>query len=149
MFRFYMTNNTEFDQEASAIKHKLTQQKIFIADDDKLIIELLRVKLSRAGYEVISCDNALDVIFLLKKHRPDLVLLDVMMPAINGFALLRKIKSDPEIADLPIIFLTAKTQDENMIYAMQNGAADYIKKPVSLEEVLSKVQIILSKKNAN
>ncbi|HSQ97276.1 MAG TPA: response regulator [Rickettsiales bacterium] len=122
--------------------------KILIADDDELIAELLKTKFNHNGYSVMLATNGKEALDIIKTQKPNIVLLDIMMPVIDGFAVLRKVKSDDEIKNIPIVFLSAKNQEENVVNGLKIGAYDYITKPISAEEVFTRVETILQRTNA-
>ncbi len=126
-----------------------TIDTILIVDDNLANIEVARTLLYDAGYEVITAISAIEAIEILKYDRPDLILLDIMMPEMSGFELCKIIKDDKELKDIPIIFLTALTQSEDLVKGFNLGGSDYITKPFSKDVLLTRVknQLELVKKN--
>jgi DNA-binding response OmpR family regulator len=114
--------------------------KILVIDDDPNICELLKVCLSKAEYEVITANSGQDGIALFKMHKPDLVLLDVMMPGKDGFTVCREIR---EISSNPVIMVTAKCGEFDKVLALELGAYDFIVKPFSTKEVCARVKAVL------
>lgn len=110
--------------------------KILIAEDEEDIRELLSIHLEREGYEVFQAANGLEAIEFFYKEDIDLMLLDVMMPEMDGFKVLTKIR---ETSDIPVIFLTARSEEEDKILGLGLGADDYVVKPFSLLEIASRV----------
>jgi DNA-binding response OmpR family regulator len=116
---------------------------ILLCDDDPLLVELMTLRLQSKGYRVVSAADGATALELVRARKPTLVILDAMMPVLDGFAVLKKVRGDPETADLPIIMLTAKRQERDVLDALQAGATDYIVKPFSPEEVLARVARVL------
>ena len=123
-------------------------EKILIVDDDREMVELIELFLDNAGYETIvafSGEEALEKTF---REKPDLILLDIMMPKIDGWEVLRRIKNDPEAQDTPVAFITARTQNiDKMIGLSVMKAAGYITKPFSKQELLTEVKRILDERS--
>ena len=119
---------------------------ILVADDDGDIRELLRFRLSQAGYEVETAANGREALDLAIKLRPDLVILDVMMPILNGFEVTAAIRGNEDLADMPVMLLTARVQEEDVQRGFAAGADDYIKKPFSPDELRSRVKTILGRR---
>lgn len=122
---------------------KKTDIKLLIADDDALIRDLLSHRFYRMGYTVLNAKNGIEAWDMIQKEKPNVTLLDVMMPGMDGFAVLKLAKDNEETADLPIILLTAKSQQENVLHGLESGAHDYITKPFDIEEVAARVSGIL------
>ena len=95
--------------------------------------------LTKSGYEVVASDNGEDAILKAKSLRPDLILMDVVMPGLNGFQATRAISRDPDTRAIPIILCTSKSQETDKIWGMRQGARDYIVKPVNRDELLEKI----------
>ena len=115
---------------------------VLVVDDEEDVVVLCRVNLEFEGYEVIEAGNGEDAIAKVREHRPDVVLLDVMLPRLDGWQVLAAIKADPELHDTPVVLLTARMQDDDQIRGWSAGAADYITKPYSpltLSQVLQDV----------
>ncbi|HEB84109.1 MAG TPA: hybrid sensor histidine kinase/response regulator, partial [Bacteroidetes bacterium] len=118
---------------------------ILIADDDAYMRKLVTLILSREGFEVTSVENGFDAVKRAGELRPDLILMDVMMPRMNGFEAARQIRSVEECSRIPIVFLTAKDQTDDKRLGFQLGADDYIVKPFDTEELLARVSSRLNK----
>jgi twitching motility two-component system response regulator PilH len=114
-------------------------RKILIVDDSPTERHVLNDMLTRAGYEVVASDNGEDAILKAKALKPDLILMDVVMPGLNGFQATRAISRDPETRAIPIILCTSKSQETDKIWGMRQGARDYIVKPVNRDELLEKI----------
>ena len=117
---------------------------IYIVEDDSNIREIETIALKNSGYEVRAFENAKDFYRKIEERVPDLVLLDVMLPDESGYEIVKKIRKSPTTKKLPVIMVTAKTQEIDMIKGLDDGADDYIKKPFSIMELISRVKALLS-----
>ncbi len=119
-------------------------EKILIVDDDREMVELIELFLSNAGYETISAYSGEEALEKTFREKPDLILLDIMMPKIDGWEVLRRIKNDPETQNTPVAFITARTQNiDKMIGLSVMKAEGYITKPFGKKELLEEVERIL------
>jgi len=114
-------------------------RKILIVDDSPTERHVLNDMLTKSGYEVVASDNGEDAILKAKLLKPDLILMDVVMPGLNGFQATRAISRDPDTRTIPIILCTSKSQETDKIWGMRQGARDYVMKPVSRDELLAKI----------
>src|ERR1700687_61565 len=114
-------------------------KRILIVDDSPTERHVLNDMLTKAGFEVVASDNGEDAILKSKQMRPDLILMDVVMPGLNGFQATRAISRDPETQAIPVILCTSKSQETDKIWGMRQGARDYVMKPVSKDELLAKI----------
>lgn len=121
---------------------------ILIVDDEPDLLELLSMNLSMDGYEILTAATAAEALESIGKQRPDLVLLDVMLPDMSGIQLTGKIKNTPETATLPVILLTAKDKDTDIIVGLGVGADDYITKPFSNAVLIARIEAILRRPQA-
>ncbi len=122
--------------------------KILVVDDEQDICEILQYNLEIEGYEVSSVNSAEEALDLIsnaenKNGLPDLLLLDVMMGGMSGFQLSRKLKENPDFANIPVIFITALDDEDNLVKGLNLGADDYIAKPLSMKEVKARVKAVL------
>lgn len=117
--------------------------KILVIDDEEHILELLKFNLELSGLDVCVSPEANQAIELIGKEKPDLLLLDWMLPKISGIDILRKIRQDENIYDLPVIMLTAKNMEDDKIQGLNVGADDYITKPFSIKELMARINTIL------
>ncbi len=118
--------------------------KILVVDDEKDIVDILKYNLlQQKEFEVLSAYNGKDAIKIAQEEKPDLILLDIMMPELNGFDVCKKLKSLPQTADIPVIFLTAKENEIDEIIGLELGADDYIKKPLSPRKIIARVKSVL------
>jgi two-component system alkaline phosphatase synthesis response regulator PhoP len=119
---------------------------IFVVDDDEDIRELLKYNLEKIGHEVILCENGVDCLEKLNHRKPDLILLDVMMPEMDGIEVCEYLKSTRENKDILICFLTARNEDYSQIAGLEAGGDDYVAKPVKPKVLLSRVNALLRRK---
>lgn len=117
---------------------------ILIADDDPLNVKLISFLLQEAGYQIVKITNPLDIIPSITKHEPDLILLDVNMPKIDGFDVCRQVR---RISDVPIVFLSGRAQLEDRVTGLQIGADDYIIKPFEPAELLARIEAVLRRRD--
>ena len=121
--------------------------RILVADDDPLSIKLLNFRLRSVGHEVISTVNGGEALEIATREKPDLILLDIMMPVMNGFQVLRKLKSQEETKNIPVIMLTSKVQEKDVVFGLETGAEDYITKPFSFAELNARVNRVLASRS--
>ncbi|MBQ0795342.1 MULTISPECIES: phosphate regulon transcriptional regulator PhoB [Zhongshania] len=121
----------------------MTATTILIVDDEAAIREMIRVGLELAGYECLEASNAQDAHGIIVDQRPDLVLLDWMMPVTSGIELLRRLRRDELTRDLLVIMLTAKDDEDNRVQGLDVGADDYITKPFSSRELMARIKAIM------
>lgn len=123
------------------------QARLLVVDDNEMNRDLLGRRLQREGYTVVTADDGYKALDLVKSHRFDLVLLDVMMPGISGMELLPLIRQMHSLADLPVIITTAKDQSDDVVEALRLGANDYVTKPIDLPVLLARIQTHLKLKH--
>jgi twitching motility two-component system response regulator PilH len=116
--------------------------KVLIVDDSKTEIMFLTELLQKNGFTVRSAENADDAFKRLTEEKPDLILMDVVMPGQNGFQLTRSINRTPEYTDVPIIICTSKNLETDRVWGMRQGARDYITKPVDAAELMAKIKAL-------
>lgn len=117
--------------------------RIVLAEDDPQIARLTSFKLEKEGYEVIWEKDGGAAFESIKSNLPDLVLLDIMMPVMNGYQVLKKMKEDDDIKNIPVIMLTAKGQERDVVTGIEMGAEDYIVKPFRPAELTARIKKIL------
>ena len=122
---------------------KMSKEKILIVDDEKDIVELVQYNLQKEGYRVISAYNGEDALELIKKHLPNLIILDLMLPGIDGLEICRILKKDSLTSNIPIIMLTAKGEEADIVVGLELGADDYVTKPFSVRQLLARVRAVL------
>jgi two-component system phosphate regulon response regulator PhoB len=121
----------------------MSANTILIVDDEAAIREMIRVGLELAGYECLEAENAQDAHGIIIDQRPDLVLLDWMMPVTSGIELLRRLRRDELTRDILVIMLTAKDDEDNRVQGLDVGADDYITKPFSSRELMARIKALL------
>ena len=119
--------------------------RILVADDDIDIRELVEFKLSTLGHDVVAVADGASALEEVRRQRPDLAVLDVMMPGMSGLEVVKVIRGDPQLADLPVVILTARAQDSDVESGFDSGADDYITKPFSPRELAARVQTLLTR----
>jgi DNA-binding response OmpR family regulator len=122
----------------------MSAAKILVIDDEKDVLEVLRLVLSRSGYDVAASSSGMEGLALAQSDRPDLILLDIMMQRMDGWEVLRALKSDTETRDIPVVILSARVEPKDKIRGLQEGAVDYVTKPFAVREILEKVSLILN-----
>ena len=118
-------------------------KKIFIVEDERDILELIRMQLNSAGFTAKGFETALPMLNLLKIEHPDLLILDLMLPDIDGMEVCRQLKNDKATQKIPILMLTARTDLEDKIKGLEYGADDYITKPFETRELIARIKAIL------
>ena len=119
---------------------------VLVADDDDDIRDLVAFRLDRAGYEVLRAGDGQQALDLAKEHRPDLAVLDVMMPKLTGYDVTRELRADAATSRIPVILLTARVQEADVARGFEAGADDYVKKPFSPQELKARVQAVLGRR---
>ena len=121
-------------------------KKILAVDDEKHILRLVQINLEKAGYEVVTGSNGREALEKVRSEKPELIVMDVMMPEMDGFEALKQLKAAPETSDIPVIMLTAKAQDADVFHGWQSGADLYLTKPFNPMELLTFVKRIFDAK---
>ncbi len=120
----------------------MIKEKILIVEDEADILNLLEYHLRSEGYEVFTAANGLDALKLARKHHPDLLLLDLMLPGLDGLEVCRELKRDPKTSDMAVIMLTAKGEELDKVVGLELGADDYVTKPFSPRELVLRVKAV-------
>ena len=123
-----------------------TSKKILVVDDEPDVASLLTLMLKSQGYDVITARDGQEALEKARNQNPDLILLDVMLPKMDGYKVARMLKFDENFSHIPIILLTAKIQDKDRQTGMEMGANDYVTKPFDTTSLLAKVKALLAKK---
>lgn len=121
----------------------MAEEKILVVDDEENILELIRFNLENNGYKVLVAQNGTDALKIAKSEHPQLVLLDLMLPGMDGYDVCKEIRRDNNISQTPIIMITAKGEELDKILGLELGADDYITKPFSIRELMARVKAVL------
>jgi DNA-binding response OmpR family regulator len=121
----------------------MNKPRILVVDDDRAIVKVVRSYLEQAGYEVYAAHDGETALHFLRSARPDLLVLDLMLPDRDGWEITRIIRSDPNLGALPIIMLTARVEDTDKIVGLELGADDYVTKPFNAREIVARVRALL------
>jgi DNA-binding response OmpR family regulator len=119
-------------------------EKILVVEDDPISLRLIQYTLQHEGYQVLSAPNGLDGMRKVREEEPDLVILDVMLPGIDGFEICHRLRAEPQTARLPILMLSAKAQEIDRDTGLKVGADDYLAKPASPSEIVKRVESLLT-----
>jgi two-component system OmpR family response regulator len=125
---------------------RTTEARLLVVDDEPNILELLATSLRFAGFEVTTASNGREALAASRSYRPDLVVLDVMMPDMDGFAVVRRMRGEGSTA--PVLFLTARDATEDKVTGLTVGGDDYVTKPFSLEEIVARIRAVLRRTSA-
>jgi DNA-binding response OmpR family regulator len=117
---------------------------IVIADDDADVLDLVRFRLEQGGYETAAADDGEEALRLARERHPDLCVLDVMMPRMNGFQVVEALRADGATEAIPVLLLTATVQDKDISRGFEVGANDYLRKPFDPQELLARVEALLA-----
>lgn len=123
----------------------MTQGMVVVADDDGDIKDLVAFKLENAGYSVVAVSDGDDALRRVREHRPELAVLDVMMPGLSGLDVLREIRNDDDLAATKVILLTARARDVDVDAGFSTGADDYLTKPFSPRELVHRVSALIGR----
>ncbi len=123
-------------------------RSILIIDDEPDIVRLLDFNLTKADYAVLTAKDGESGLALARKHAPDAILLDVMMPGLDGLEVCKRLRSDPATARIPILMLTAKAEEGDRVVGLELGADDYVTKPFAIRELLARVKALLRRAEA-
>src|SRR3954470_15842599 len=123
------------------VAEKTPEARLLVVDDEPSIRELLTASLRFAGFEVLSAADGAEALKLAEQHRPDLVVLDIMLPDLDGFTVTRKLRERGR--DVPVVFLTARDDTSDKVTGLTVGGDDYVTKPFSLEEVVARIRAVL------
>jgi two-component system, OmpR family, phosphate regulon response regulator PhoB len=123
----------------------LSRVKILVVDDDPDILSLVRYNLEREGFSVLTAANGQDALQLVHSQPPQAIILDLMLPEVDGLEVFRQVKRDPTLSDIPVIMLTAKGEEVDRVVGFELGADDYITKPFSPRELILRLKAILKR----
>jgi DNA-binding response OmpR family regulator len=123
----------------------MNSKKILVVDDEVDLVKTIRFSLEAEGYTVLVSYNGEDALNQARKENPGLILLDIMLPKLDGYKVCRLLKFDERYKHIPILMLTAKTQEKDKIVGMETGANEYITKPFDIDELIEKIKAYLNK----
>ncbi|MFM8733967.1 MAG: response regulator [Pirellulales bacterium] len=122
--------------------------RILVVDDEQDLLELVRYNLAKEGYAVDCVESGEEALKAVRRQVPDLLVLDLMLPAVDGLEVCRRLKADPKTRDMPILMLTAKSEESDMIAGLDRGADDYMAKPFSPRVLLARVKALLRREES-
>lgn len=125
------------------------KKTILVVDDEQDLLDLIEYNLKQEGYQVVRAENGEDGITLARQERPNLLLLDIMMPEMDGIEVCRRMREDKELRLIPIIFLTARSDEKTEIEGLDMGADDYITKPISTSKLISRINAVMRRYDEN
>jgi phosphate regulon transcriptional regulator PhoB len=117
--------------------------RVLLVEDEQDVAELIRYNLTKEGYDVVLCGNGNEALRLARENRPDVILLDIMVPQLNGWEVCRRIKKDPELAAIPVIMVSGRVEEGDKVLGFEVGADDYVTKPFSPRELIARVRAVL------
>lgn len=121
----------------------MARKKVLVVDDEQHIVELIQFNLESNGFDVLTSDNGEEAIAIAQEELPDVILLDLMLPGIDGFEACKKIRLDHKTSKIPIIMLTAKGEETDKVLGLELGADDYLTKPFSVRELTARIKAVL------
>ena len=121
----------------------MNRRKIVVIEDERDIVEVISYNLTREGYNVLAVDRGDESINLIRNQSPSLIILDLMLPGMDGLSVCRQLKSDPIVKDIPVIMISAKGEESDIVIGLEMGADDYLTKPFSPRELLARVKAVL------
>lgn len=121
----------------------VANKTILVVDDEKDLLDLIEYNLKKEGFNVLKAENGEEGISIAKEHNPDLVLMDIMMPKMDGMEAVEKMRSDDKLKSIPIIFLTARSDEKTEVEGLNKGGDDYITKPISTTKLISRIKAVL------
>ncbi len=124
------------------------RKKILVVDDERDLVELIALNLQRSGYEYLLAHDGNTGLEMARKQSPDLIVLDLMMPGMNGQDVAARLKGDPTTAAIPVLMLTAKSEETDIIVGLSMGADDYVTKPFSMKVLMARIATVLRRKSA-
>jgi DNA-binding response OmpR family regulator len=123
----------------------MEEKKILVVDDEVDLVKTIQFSLELGGYKVLVSHNGEDALNQARKENPDLILLDIMLPKLDGYKVCRLLKFDEKYKHIPILMMTAKTQEKDKLIGKETGANEYITKPFDIDELMEKIKTYLSK----
>jgi DNA-binding response OmpR family regulator len=120
--------------------------KVLLLEDEQDVAELIRYNLAKEGYDVLVSGNGAEALRLAREHRPDVVLLDIMVPQLNGWEVCRRLKQDADLASIPVIMVSGRVDEGDKVLGFELGADDYVTKPFSPRELLARIRAVLRRR---
>src|SRR2546422_9645053 len=117
--------------------------RVLLVEDEQDVAELIRYNLTKEGYDVVLSGNGNDAIRFAREHRPDVILLDIMVPHLNGWEVCRRLKKDPDLAPIPVIMVSGRVEEGDKVLGFEVGADDYVTKPFSPRELIARIRAVL------
>ena len=121
----------------------MAKKTILVVDDEKDLLDLIEYNLKKEGFAVLKAENGEEGIAIAKEHKPDLVLMDIMMPKMDGMEAVENMRADDELKSIPIIFLTARSDEKTEVEGLDKGGDDYITKPISTTKLISRIKAVM------
>jgi len=121
----------------------VANQTILVVDDEKDLLDLIEYNLKKEGFDVLKAENGEEGIKIAKEHNPNLVLMDIMMPKMDGMEAVEKMRADEALKSIPIIFLTARSDEKTEVEGLNKGGDDYITKPISTTKLISRIKAVM------
>ncbi|MEI6863674.1 MAG: response regulator, partial [Candidatus Omnitrophota bacterium] len=121
------------------------KKKILIVDDEKQLVSLVRLHMEMSGYEVLSASDGEEALAVANRDKPDLMILDLMLPKIDGWEVCKRLRAESKSGDIPVIMLTARSETEDKLKGFECGADDYMTKPFSPRELVARVKRVLAR----
>ena len=141
LFRKGRSTSSESESEAAARPSAAT---ILVVDDSPTEVHILKKILEKQGYEIVTARDGQEGVETAMQVRPDLILMDIVMPVLNGFQATRKLRNDENTAHIPVIMVTTKDQQTDINWGMRQGANEYLVKPIAPAELLDKIRVLLN-----
>jgi len=142
--KFFRKGRSTADGVGADAAAKQGQATILVVDDSPTEVHILKRILEKQGYAVATAQDGQEGVEMARQVHPDLILMDIVMPVLNGFQATRKLHSESETADIPVIMVTTKDQQTDISWGMRQGASEYLVKPVSPAELLNKIKVLLN-----
>ncbi|HZZ41601.1 MAG TPA: response regulator transcription factor [Tepidisphaeraceae bacterium] len=144
-----MMLKTHMPEQAVATRNAPPRRTVLVVDDERDLVELISYNLKRNGYEVLSASAGDEALTVAERHLPDLILLDLMMPGLDGTEVARRIRANPLTANIPVIMLTAKGEETDIVVGLTIGADDYVTKPFSMQVLLARLGSVLRRRETS
>jgi two-component system phosphate regulon response regulator PhoB len=130
-------------RDTAATSGRRPKRRVLVVDDEKDLVDLIAYNLTRGGYEVVTSHNGAEALELVRREPPDLVVLDLMLPGLDGTEVARRLKADSRTANVPIVMLTARSEETDVVVGLTLGADDYVTKPFSMKILLARINTVL------